>query len=71
MNLLVDPWIPVENELITLEELLTSANTYQLAVERDDMEFATLTMLVSLVQALFTPNDDTELQELRSHPMDV
>ncbi len=72
MNLLIDPWIPVENEgQITLEELLTSTNIYQLAVDRNDMEFAALTMLISLVQALFTPADDVALQDLRTHPMNA
>ena len=52
MNLLTDKWIPVrdggEFSQITLQQLLTSAVDYQLALPRDDMETGALQMLISL-----------------------
>lgn len=65
MNLLEDPWIPVtagdERRQITLEDLLCSDVSHALSHRRDDMEMAALQLLVCLVQAILTPEDDREL----------
>ncbi len=71
MNLLTDSWIPVagSKKKIGLERLLCSDHSYHLSLPRDDLEMATMQLLVSLVQVLFTPKDDTELRQRMAVPM--
>lgn len=74
MNLLEDPWVPVtagdEPQQITLEELLCSDVSYALSHRRDDMEMAALQLLVCLVQAILTPEDDRNLLLHLEKPLD-
>ena len=61
MNLLIDDWIPVEDHdeknRISLKKLLTTNEDWVLSSFRDDMELATIQLLVSLVQVCFMPKD--------------
>jgi len=63
MNLLTDPWIPVRPlgkasaQKLTLRRLLCEDERWELCLPRDDMEMATLQLLICLTQALATPAD--------------
>jgi CRISPR system Cascade subunit CasA len=74
MDLLQSPWIPVREEAtvshISFEQLLCSPNDYQLNLPRDDMELATLQLLISLAQCIFTPKDRSELVQRVRQPLD-
>ena len=67
MNLLIDKWIPVRSEekikYISLEELLCNNNDHEIITHRDDMQLATLQMLICLTQVLFEPKDEVELSK--------
>ena len=67
MNLLIDDWIPVEDHdeknRISLKKLLTTNEDWVLSSFRDDMELATIQLLVSLVQVCFMPKDKKELEK--------
>lgn len=73
MNLLTEDWIPVEldNERtrISLETLLTTDDDWKLTSFRDDMELATIQLLVSLVQVCFMPKDKAELIRRLDKPL--
>ena len=73
MDLLQSPWIPVREEAavshISFEQLLCSPNYYQLSLSRDDMELATLQLLISLAQCIFTPKDRSELVQRVRQPL--
>jgi CRISPR system Cascade subunit CasA len=64
MNLLFDPWIPVQKDNthrhITLKELLCHEENWTVSLPRDDLEMACLQLLIALTQALFTPEDFDE-----------
>lgn len=66
MNLLTEEWIPTsldgERKRISLETLLTTDDNWELTSFRDDMELATIQLLVSLVQVCFMPKDKAELK---------
>jgi CRISPR system Cascade subunit CasA len=61
MNLLFDPWIPVQKDNIhrhiTLKELLCHEENWTVSLPRDDLEMACLQLLIALTQALFIPKD--------------
>lgn len=63
--MLKDAWIPVKGngmpEQISLKELLCTNNLYELSHSRDDMELATLQLLVCLTQCIFMPSNREEL----------
>lgn len=66
MNLLKDSWIPVQIDtgdvqLIKLRQLLCREGEWKICLNRDDMEFAALQLLVCLVQVVFMPADKREL----------
>ncbi len=74
MNLLQDKWIPVqlgtaEVELIALQDLLCQENDWQICLNRDDMELATLQLLVCLVQVIFMPTDKRHLVQRWQQPL--
>jgi CRISPR system Cascade subunit CasA len=64
MNLLFDPWIPVQKDNthrhIALKELLCHEEDWTVSLPRDDLEMACLQLLIALTQALFTPEDFDE-----------
>jgi len=66
MNLLTDDWIPVElnGELqrISLKRLLCEDRDFKIKTFRDDMELATLQLLVCIVQVVFIPDDKKALK---------
>jgi CRISPR system Cascade subunit CasA len=61
MNLVRDPWIPVQKDSafrhLTLKELLCRDGRWTVSLPRDDLEMACLQLLIALTQALFTPKD--------------
>lgn len=61
MNLLFDPWIPVQRDNthrhVTLEELLCHEENWTVSLPRDDLEMACMQLLIALTQALFIPKD--------------
>ena len=65
MNLLTDPWIPIQEkghfEKITLQQLLCGEKTGEICLPRDDMELACLQLLCTITQVLFTPENKREL----------
>lgn len=74
MNLLRDPWIPVKTantfKQITYKELLCSEQPeIQIALPRDDLEFACIQMLAALTQIIFMPEDKNELRERINNPL--
>jgi CRISPR system Cascade subunit CasA len=66
MNLLTNNWIPVEldNTLqrISLQQILCDDKDYKIKTFRDDMELATLQLLVSIVQVVFIPKNKKSLK---------
>ena len=73
MNLLKDPWIPVQDQggaaLITLEQVLCSNDDYRIALPRDDLELACLQLMICLTQVLFPPEDKKALLARLRQPM--
>jgi CRISPR system Cascade subunit CasA len=73
MNLLTEKWIPVEldnsRQRISLKTLLSTDKAWKLTSFRDDMELATIQLLVSLVQVCFMPKDKTELMQRLNRPL--
>lgn len=75
MDLLKDKWIPVRPlagglpDWISLPELLTRKEEYQLSLPRDDMELATLQLLISIVQVGWMPDDLQGLIRYGATPM--
>ena len=73
MNLLKDKWISVRTDnqpqQINLQTLLTSKQVFHLSLPRDDMELATLQLLISLVQVIAPPKDAATLQQHVSSPL--
>ncbi len=76
MNLLCDPWIPVradggmrEFRQITYEELLCQENSWQISLPRDDLELASLQLLICLTQVIFMPYDDPTLRQRIRMPL--
>jgi len=67
MNLLLDNWIPVQKngnpETINLKRLLCQDKDWHLCLPRDDMELATLQLIVCLVQVVFMPDNAKQLQK--------
>ncbi len=66
MNLLTDAWIPVnENgkfKHITLKDVLCRDSEWDIALPRNDMEMATLQLVICLTQVIFPPKNTTELK---------
>jgi CRISPR system Cascade subunit CasA len=66
MNLLTDPWVPVQQSgktrLITLKEVLCVDSDYHITLPRDDMELACLQLIICLTQVLFLPDTAAELK---------
>lgn len=73
MNLLTDPWIPIQQQghtrLLTLQQLLCEEGDYTIALTRDDMELACLQLLVCLTQVLFLPEDREALLRRMREPL--
>jgi len=73
MNLLIDEWIPVQQEgvfkHISLKTLLIQDENWRISLPRDDMEMACLQLLVSLTQVLFIPDNKSRLQECMAQPV--
>ncbi|MEN8168733.1 MAG: type I-E CRISPR-associated protein Cse1/CasA [Pseudomonadota bacterium] len=73
MNLLTSAWIPVRKggafRHISLKTLLCAEGKYHLSLYRDDMETAALQLLISLVQAAFTPKSNEELYQRVEQPL--
>ncbi len=75
MNLLTDPWIPVRPQAkasaqkLTLRLLLCGNDKWELCLPRDDMEMAALQLLISLTQALATPENLGELKQRVMKPL--
>lgn len=73
MNLLIDDWIPVQHQgvfkHISLKTLLTSDESWQVSLPRDDMEMACLQLLISLTQILFIPEDGKALKARINTPI--
>ena len=69
MNLLTDDWIPVElagkQQRISLQTLLCDDPDCSIKTFRDDMDLATLQLLVCLVQVVFMPDDKKVLKQQR------
>jgi CRISPR system Cascade subunit CasA len=69
MNLLFDPWIPVQKDNthrhIALKELLCHDKRWTVSLPRDDLEISCLQLLIALTQALFIPKD---FDEWRNRP---
>jgi len=75
MNLLIDPWVPVQNAgkttLIGLQDVLTSDENHQIVLPRDDMELACLQLLICLTQVLFLPEDSGAWKRRIKTPLDA
>lgn len=73
MNLLTDDWIPVELnsevQRISLKKLLCEENEFKIKCFRDDMELATLQLLVCIVQVVFMPDDKKALRKQWDSPL--
>ena len=73
MNLLTDPWIPIQEkghfEKITLQQLLCGEKTGEICLPRDDMELASLQLLCAITQVLFTPENKRELGHYVKQPL--
>lgn len=85
MNLLIDEWIPTRDnssksvnrninataniKQISLLELLSSDKDYELLTHRDDMELATIELLICLVQTVFTLQNNQSLIEKINKPL--
>jgi len=67
MNLLIDPWIPVQQEgkqrLICLQDVLCRDEPWRISLPRDDMEMACLQLMICLTQVVFRPVDDKALRQ--------
>lgn len=73
MNLLTNDWIPVEiagtPQRISLQTLLCDDPDCRIKSFRDDMELATLQLLVCLVQVVFIPENKKTLLSCWQSPM--
>jgi len=73
MNLLTDNWIPVElngdPQRISLKNILCEEHDFKIKTFRDDMELATLQLLVCIVQVAFMPDDKKALISRYQNPM--
>jgi CRISPR system Cascade subunit CasA len=77
MNLLEDPWVPAradygrgEFRLLTYRELLCeSGQNWQISLPRDDLELATLQLLVCMTQVMFLPSDAAALHRNLAIPL--
>lgn len=73
MNLLTDPWIPVHRDgqfrQITYRQLLCGEGGWQVALSRDDLEMASLQLLIALTQCLCTPKTPQDWMERQSAPL--
>ena len=72
-NLLTEDWIPVQNhghfETISLKRLLCNDENWQICLSRDDMELATLQLIVCIVQVIFMPDNEDDLLDAYNEPM--
>src|SRR5512133_167823 len=76
IHILRDPWIPLDQngqeELASVVELLTgSKDAPDLLHPRDDYRFFARMLLSSLVQALFEPENEAEIEARIAHPMSL
>lgn len=75
MNLLKDEWIPVRplqsgsSEKISMRRLLCGEEKWEVCLPRDDMELATIQLLICLAQTLFMPKTINELKQRIAKPM--
>ena len=75
MNLLNDPWIPVRAGgtgkfcLLTFEELVCGQGDWWVSLPRDDLELATIQLLVCMAQVMFMPETDSELLDQLRRPL--
>ncbi len=72
-NLLTEDWIPVQQqgraEIISLKSLLCNDEDWEICLSRDDMEMATLQLIVCIVQVVFMPDDKYSLKDAYEKPM--
>jgi len=72
-NLLTKDWIPVQQQgradTISLKRLLCNDEDWQICLSRDDMEMATLQLIVCIVQVVFLPDDKYDLKDAYENPM--
>ncbi|MBI5100354.1 MAG: type I-E CRISPR-associated protein Cse1/CasA [Nitrospirae bacterium] len=75
MNLLKDEWIPVRPlpkgspAKISLRSLLCGDEKWEVCLPRDDMELATIQLLVCITQTLFIPKTAAELKQRIAGPL--
>lgn len=73
MNLLIDAWIPIQQQgryrKIGLQQLLCGEADGELCLPRDDMELACLQLLCAITQVLFTPKDKKALGRFVQQPL--
>jgi CRISPR system Cascade subunit CasA len=75
MNLLTDPWVPVQEagkaRFVRLRDVLCEESDLHIAMPRDDMELACLQLLICLTQVLFMPDDAKALKQRARAPLTV
>lgn len=73
MNLLKDAWVPVQRQgkrqMIRLQDVLYGDEEWQLSLPRDDMEMASLQLMICLTQVIFTPEDARALKQRIRQPL--
>ncbi len=74
MNLLLDPWIPVRDETgfrhISFRRFLcVEHESLEFGLNRDDFNLATLQLLISLAQVIFTPENAAEVRQRERTPL--
>lgn len=73
MNLLTDTWIPVELDgeiqRVSLKTVLCEDRDFKIKTFRDDMELATLQLLVCIVQVVFMPEDKKAIKVHWNNPL--
>lgn len=73
MNLLTDSWVPVRdgNTLrhLSLKEVLCADGSWELGLNRDDLNLAALQLLICLTQVVLTPQNRDELRLREREPL--
>lgn len=76
MDLLESPWIPVRAHggsggfrLLTYSELLCEKGDWQISLSRDDLELASIQLLICMTQIMFLPEDEDALLYRQDTPL--
>ena len=76
MDLLEAPWIPVRADggsgafqLLSYQKLLCEEGAWRISLPRDDLELATIQLLVCMTQIMFLPGDEDVLLERQDTPL--